>query len=232
MLDPRFAAAIDAYDLGRAVPFAAGAPAAARAVADAGGVVLLGERHGIAENPAVVHELMTSLDIRRLALEWEPELRPVVDRFLAEGRIELELDEAEAAAVRVFVDERRGVRSTPRMLEALVLCSLDGRVTAGHFALLRALHAAGRLQQLILFQAGGGDWSARDRAMADRVLAEWDRHGPLLVVAGNLHTKLAPHRHGVPLGHHLAQAAAAVEIEPEYARVEERPGVVARLAPP
>jgi hypothetical protein len=52
---------------------------------DRAGALLLGELHGIAQNASVIYELMTALGIRRLALEWEPELRPVIDRFLATG---------------------------------------------------------------------------------------------------------------------------------------------------
>lgn len=217
-IDPRFAAAIDEHDL--AIPFSVDehAAAALRMVADRGGAILLGEFHGIAENASVIHRLMELLGIRRLALEWEPELRPIVDRFLATGRFGLELDADEAAAIGSWPTLGRAPVSTSRAREALPLFSLDGRVTAGHFAALRALHEENALDQLILFQAGGRDWSERDRRMAQSLLGEWDGGGPILVVAGNLHTKLEPHRHGVPLGHHVAAAVDAAEITLDYAR--------------
>ena len=129
------------------------------------------------------------LGTRGLALEWSPALRPLVERFLAGGGL------AEPATANFW--------------------SGDGRITAGHFALLRELHP----QPLLLFseEIGPTDWSGRDFAMAKRLLADWDGETPTLVVAGSLHTALEPHRHGWPLGFHLAgrlPGLAAVRLRP------------------
>jgi hypothetical protein len=53
--------------------------------------------------------------------------------------------------------------------------------------------------------------------MARRLLADWDGETRTLVVAGRLHTALEPHRHGWPMGHHLARrlpGLASVRLEP------------------
>jgi hypothetical protein len=211
VLAPEFVETVEHYDLMAAVRLDPNTAVELRAVADAGGAILLGELHGVAETASVIYALMTGLGIERLALEWEPELRPLVERYLATGRFDLMLGEEEAAEVEKWINGEPAFASRPEVREALALCSLDGRVTAGHFALLRALHAENRLQQLILFQDGGKDWSDRDQAMAQRLLEEWDRKGAVLVAAGNLHTSLQPHRCGVPLGHHLAAVTDAAE---------------------
>jgi hypothetical protein len=72
----------------------------------------------------------------------------------------------------------------------------DGRITAGHFALLRRLREEGRLEQVIAFDRLDPEplpeWHVRDREMAERLLAEWDRRLPLLAVAGAFHAQLEP----------------------------------------
>lgn len=107
----------------------------------------------------------------------------------------------------------------------------DGRITAGHFALLRRLAQEDRLKRLVLFDEpatlprldprSDDDttlWSARDAAMARAVLAARADGLPMLVVAGNLHTRLQPHDQGVPMGAHIAAALPAVsEIRIRYA---------------
>src|SRR5262249_16178044 len=88
-----------------------------------GGPILLGESHGAAENPLVILTLMHRFGVRVLALEWPPELEPAVQRYLEGGALDF------------------------RMFEG----SSDGRITAGHMAVLRKLHDEGGLERLVLF---------------------------------------------------------------------------------
>jgi hypothetical protein len=153
------------------------------------GLLLFGETHGIAELPGLLLAVLRRLDVRGLALEWPPDLRALVERFLADGRLE--------------------------PLPGPQFFTGDGRITAGHFALLRVL----RPSPLVLFDepTGPTDWSGRDFVMAKRFLADWDGASPTLLVAGNLHAELVPHRHGWPLGYHLAQArpgVASIRLDP------------------
>jgi hypothetical protein len=144
--------------------FDADALAAAVDGAKSSGLFLLGERHNHAETPRAIYTLMRRLDLRSLALEWESDLRSVVDAYLAEG--------ADAT-------------------EAL---SEDGRITEGHFAVLARLHAEGRLERLILMDETSrdwsGDWTERDAGMTRTLLRERDPAQPMLVVAGAFHTTL------------------------------------------
>jgi hypothetical protein len=144
--------------------FDADALAAAIESVRSSGLFLLGEQHKHAETPRAIYTLMRRLDLRSLALEWESDLRPVVDAYLAEG--------ADAA-------------------EAL---SEDGRITEGHFAVLARLQAEGRLEQVILMDETSrdwaGDWTERDASMARTLLRERDPAQPVLVVAGAFHTTL------------------------------------------
>ena len=103
------------------------------------------------------------------------------------------------------------------------LWSGDGRITAGHLAVLRERSAAGPLELTLMDGAlpggrGGADWSwsRRDEAMADRVLAAAAGPGTL-VVAGNAHTPVHPTELGVPLGAVLAARRPGVrEIRIDY----------------
>jgi hypothetical protein len=163
-----------------------------RACLAAGGPVLLGEKHGAAENPLQVFALMRRFDLRVLALEWDADLTPALDAYLATGDLD----------------------GWPPQLA----WSSDGRITAGHLAVLRALRGGGHLDRVVLFDGyWAGDWNERDRMMAERLLAGIAGAPPALVVAGNLHTRLQPHEHGVPMGHHVALAmSGTTEIRMEY----------------
>ena len=85
----------------------------------------------------------------------------------------------------------------------------DGRITAGHFALLRRLREEGRLDQVIVFDrldhpAPTQDRFLRDREMAERLLREWDANIPLLVLTGASHAQLAAPE-GETMARHLAR---------------------------
>ncbi len=70
----------------------------------------------------------------------------------------------------------------------------DGRITAGHLAVLRDRAKAGPFG-LILFDQimrSTSTWSERDEAMAGPVLASCEANGTTLVVAGNAHTPTRP----------------------------------------
>jgi hypothetical protein len=174
----RFAAAVDAFDVAELpLEMEPSAERRLRSRVARGGPVLVGERHGVEQNPLVAYTLLRRLDIRTLGLEWTPALLPAVEAFLAGGPLD---PDAFAA-------------------------SADGRVTAGHLAVLRALRREGRLECLVLFDPPDWpeSWSGRDRAMAERLLADLGGR-PALAMAGSLHTRLRRHHHGVPLGAHLA----------------------------
>lgn len=123
---------------------------------------ILGEMHGVKENADVIYTLFKRFGFRHLALEWEPELKVVVERYLESG--ELDFD---------------AIKDSP-----------DGRITAGHFALLKKLKTEGMLEGFVCFDGGSGGegWNARDTAMAKNILANLS-DAPTLVVAGNLHAK-------------------------------------------
>ncbi len=126
---------------------------------------ILGEIHGVKENVDVIYTLFKKFGFRQLALEWEPNLKNVADKFLNSGEIDFD-----------------AIKDSP-----------DGRITAGHFALLKKLHSEGMLEELICFDGGSGGvgWNARDSAMSINILAGLS-YKPTLVVAGNLHSKTEP----------------------------------------
>lgn len=153
--------------------------AVARRSLQESGLLLLGEVHGVAENPLLTRSLMRAFGLTGLALEWHEDLAPVIGAFLAGGPL----------------------------AENPLLWFGDGRITAGHLAVLRERAAAGPLA-LTLFDGtmgAGWSWSEHDEAMAMRILAAPPAETGTLVVAGNAHTPTIPTDLGIPLGAHLAR---------------------------
>ncbi len=99
--------------------------AAARRSLDSSGLLLLGEMHGVRENPLLIRALMQAFGLTSLALEWPDDLAPVIQAFLA----------GETLADHPW------------------LWGGDGRITAGHLAVLAERAAAGPLK-VILFERG------------------------------------------------------------------------------
>jgi hypothetical protein len=185
----RAAADFALTDLGLVIEPAA--LAAARRSLEESGLLLLGEVHGVRENPLLIRALMQALGVTGLALEWHEDLAPAARAFLAGGRL----------------------------ADHPLLWSGDGRITAGHLAVLRERAAAGPLS-LTLFDAttaADWTWSQRDEAMASRILAAPAAATGTLVVAGNAHTPTARTGLGVPLGARLAgQRPGVREIRISY----------------
>jgi hypothetical protein len=178
--------------------------AAERSVAESG-FLLLGEVHGVRENPLLIRALLQALGLTGLALEWPAELAPVVRAFLGGGEL----------------------------ADHPLLWFGDGRITAGHLAVLRERAAAGPLELTLTDGAlpggmGSADWSwsRRDEAMAIRLLAAAAGPGTL-VVAGNAHTPVHPTDLGVPLGTALARQRPGVR----EIRIDYRSGRYYNLAP-
>lgn len=174
--------------------------AAERSVRESG-FLLLGEVHGVRENPLIIAALLREFGLAGLALEWPDGLGPVVSAFLAGG----------------------GLADHP------LLWADDGRITAGHLAVLRELAAAGRLELTLIdgLIAADWSWSQRDEAMARRLLAAPAAGTGTLVVAGNAHTPVRPTAQGVPLGAVLARRRPGVR----EIRVDYRSGGYYNLAP-
>lgn len=137
---------------------------ASRAVIGKAGIFLLGETHGVRENPLIIYTIIKQFGLKALGLEWPEHLRDTVETYLATGHISFE-----------------DIAASP-----------DGRITAGHFGLLKKLHEEGALQKLIFFREENlrsRSWSQVDADMAKSILENFRADAPTLVVAGNLHTR-------------------------------------------
>ena len=150
----------------------------------------MGEVHGVAENPLIIADVVAELDIKVVALEWPRGLELALH------------DLARLAALPPKTGRDIG-RYSLSELAAEAAWFGDGRVTAGHFAVLPrlAVEVVAVDEPLI-----SPSRDARDRAMAaniEHVLRSGDRR--VLFVAGNLHTRLRPHEHYRPAGSHLAR---------------------------
>jgi erythromycin esterase-like protein len=119
-----------------------------------------------------------------LALEWPDDLAPAMAAFLAG---------------QTLADHRQ-------------LWFGDGRITAGHLAVLAERAGAGPLELTLFDGTIGADWSwsRRDEAMATRILAGRAGRTRTLVVAGNAHTPVSRAELGVPMGAYLAQRRPGV----------------------
>ena len=167
------------------------AVAAAQRSVEESGLLLLGEVHGVRENPLLARALMRVFGLRRLALEWPEELTPVIEAFQATGTL----------------------------ADHWLLWAGDGRITAGHLAVLAERAAAGPVPVLLFDGAigAGWSWSDCDEAMAGRILAAAPPGTRTLVVAGNAHTPTGPTELGVPIGTWLARKRPGVrEIRINY----------------
>jgi hypothetical protein len=164
--------------------------AAARQSLDQSGLLLLGEVHGVRQNPLIAGSLMVALDMTGLALEWPAALAQPLSGFFNDGL----------------------VPDHPQLWGG------DGRITVGHFALLRERFQAERLQALTLFDGVNEvGWSRRESAMAERILGAQAVGMRTLVVAGSAHTALTPTMLGVPIGARLAELRPGVrEIRIRY----------------
>jgi hypothetical protein len=187
-----FHRAVDEFvveDLGLVIEPAALA-AAGRSL-DSCGLLLLGEMHGVRENPLLIRAVMQAFGLTSLALEWPDDLAPMIRAFLA----------GEPLADHPY------------------LWGGDGRITAGHLAVLSERSKAGPLE-VILFDGiigAGWSWSQRDEAMARRLLAGSPSGARTLAVAGNAHTPASPTGLGVPLGACLARQRPGIrEIRIRY----------------
>lgn len=162
---------------------------AARTTLEATGLLVVGEPHGRHETPAVLYALACALGARAIAFEWSHDEIDTLD-----------LD-------RLW--------TLPPAAE--FFCG-DGRITAGHFALLDRLRRESRLDQFIAFDRLDAEppssWEehvrVRDRELADRLLAEWDRSLPLLVLTGAFHAQLEA-AEGMPMAGHLARALPGLQ---------------------
>jgi hypothetical protein len=131
----------------------------------------------------LIRALLQAFVLTSLALEWPDDLAPTIAAFLA---------------------------GEP-LADHESLWSGDGRITAGHLAVLAERAAAGPLE-LILFDGAvdaGSSWSQRDEAMAGRILAATPAGTPTLAVAGSYHTATSPIELGVPMGAVLAGSGPA-----------------------
>lgn len=160
------------------------ADAVLNASLDRSGMLLVGEIHGVSQTPRLIAALVEMLTIETVALEWPEQLAPTVNAYRCGGA----LDDHE------------------------LLWLGDGRLTPGHLALLRNLanrdHAVGWLAfdswSMPPEVPGESQWTARDHAMARRILSQTEPTSRTLVIAGNAHTPLARTKNGVPMGHWLA----------------------------
>jgi hypothetical protein len=157
------------------------------------GLLMVGESHGVYETPAALYALARALPTRAIAFEWShEEMRDEVEAFMEHGAFEF---------ARLW-------SSLPATAEFF---GGDGRITAGHFALLGRLKDEAVLDQVILFDrldvgTEAHDPLRRDREMADRMLATWSG-APALVVAGAFHARLDVEG---SMAHHLAQRHAGL----------------------
>jgi hypothetical protein len=190
-----FAEAVRAYHF-EAVQLDPGSVRAARRALAQTRLLLVGEPHGVSETPAVLYALIAALGICAVGFEWShDELDGLVGRSLASGSFDFGDYWALPASSELFAG--------------------DGRITAGHFALLERLRAEDLLDQLILYDRLDPDpppgWHVRDREMAERLLTTWDDHNPLLVLTGAFHAQTTALVDGEPMGRHLAKARPGLE---------------------
>ena len=127
-------------------------------------LLILGEMHGVKENVDIIYTLFKKFNFRQLALEWDTNLKGVAERFVESGDLDFD-----------------AIKDSP-----------DGRITAGHFALIKRLKEEGMLEKLVCFDGSGPtSWDERDANMAKNILSSLSEV-LTLALAGNLHAKKEP----------------------------------------
>lgn len=123
-------------------------------------IFVLGEMHGVKENADIIYTFFKTFGFRQLALEWDDKLETVIQDFLV-GK-PLDFDQ---------------LKDSP-----------DGRITPGHFAVIKKLNDEGLLDSIFCFDGGRSNtWNERDANMAKTILTK--RQGRTLVIAGNMHAQ-------------------------------------------
>jgi hypothetical protein len=188
----RAAARFEIRDLELMIEPSAGA--AVRRSLDQSGLLLLGEVHGVRENPLIIRALMQAFGLSGLALQWHGDLMGVISAFVAGGMLS----------------------------DHPLLWLGDGRITAGHLSVLRERARAGQLDLALFDGITGADWgwSQQDEAMAGQILAGATAASGTLAVAGNAHTPTIPASSGgIPLGARLSrQRPGVLDIRINYGR--------------
>jgi hypothetical protein len=128
---------------------------------------ILGEMHGVKENPDVIYTLFKKFGFNNIALEWSSrEFGEFIQEFLVNDNLNFE----------DIKDSR------------------DGRITAGHFALLKKLKDEDLLGKIILFDEntiGETSENERDLEMSQNLL-DGLGEGNTLIIAGHWHTQVNP----------------------------------------
>lgn len=139
-----------------------------------GGVIVFGEYHGTVEAPRFFLDCIREFAAKKEKISVFVEL-PVTENSL--------LSNYGAGKI----DERALVQSSQWKIE-------DGRTSVAMLALLRGLRtdlAGGRVTSVAgIDQAKGGDYTVRDRDMADNFTTAYRGRGYSMVLVGNLHARL------------------------------------------
>lgn len=141
------------------------------AVMAARGVLLLGETHGVEENAGVLAWCLRRFGPAQLGLEWQSTAGTVLQEFCDGGTVDVS-------------------RLRP---------SADGRITPQHFCAVRDLVREGFVTgvaafapEALVLPADDPSQNSWERALADRLLALRESAGPMVVMAGSVHTLVEP----------------------------------------
>lgn len=133
----------------------------------AGNVFILGETHGVKENPSIVYTLIKKFKFRQLGLEWDKDMAMVVELFRSENVLDFNS----------------------------IMNSCDGRITSSYFNMLKKIRAEGLVDSIFFFD-DKDSWSRRDEVMAQEIIGHTSEDKPTIVVAGSAHTSLQEIREG------------------------------------
>ncbi|MEQ1561711.1 MAG: hypothetical protein ABL899_03270 [Nitrospira sp.] len=133
----------------------------------AGHVFVLGEVHGVKENPSILYTLIKKFGFRQIGIEWDKELQRAVDLFQTEGVVDF----------------------------SAIMNSSDGRITAGYFNLLKRVKEEGLVDSVFFFD-DKDSWGRRDEVMAQEIIGATADNIPTIVIAGNAHAELKDIREG------------------------------------
>ncbi len=132
-----------------------------------GASFVVGEMHGVKENPSIVYTLIKKFGFRQLGIEWDKENQRVVDLFQNEGALDYNT----------------------------IMNSCDGRITAGYFSMLKKVKDEGLVDSVFFFD-DKDSWNRRDEVMAEEIIGKTANGLPTLIIAGSAHADLRDIREG------------------------------------
>lgn len=126
-----------------------------------GKVFILGETHGVKENPTIVYSLLRKFKFKQLGMEWDKGMSGVVESYRTESSLDYQS----------------------------IINSCDGRITAEYIGMLKKIKDENLVESVFYFD-DKDSWDRRDEVMAQEIISHTSEGLSTIAVAGSAHTSI------------------------------------------